>query len=173
MTPPAFHRRPPRALSGLLLGAALAAQAAVGEPGAVTTPGAQRGLSTTAPLKLQKTVIDSGTAAGLPLPAGTYTPVGTVLKLNCAVAAGCVIAATLELQITQVGNNAPALCFFLDGQKVTCPYVDKLSASTGFRLLNHHSSAAVPFGEHLVEMRVYTEALAAASYYQAEYRLFK
>lgn len=161
------------AVLGALLGATLAARAAGGEPDVARAPNAQKASSTTAPLKLQKTLIDSGLAGGLQLPPAVYTPVGSVVKLNCTVSTGCVIAATLELQITQVGNNAPALCFFLDGAKVTCPYDDKLSATTGYKLLNHHSMAPVAFGEHQAEMRVYTEVQAAASYYQAEYRLFK
>lgn len=129
--------------------------------------------SVTAPLKLQKTWIDSGTAGGQVLAAFANTPVGTPLTITCSVAAGCTVGATLELQIAQVGVNSPALCFYVDDALVSCPYADRLSATGGFKILVHHSVAPVGMGDHKLEMRAYTEVTVNAYHYQAEYRLYK
>ncbi len=156
-----------------MIGATWTAGAATGD--AVTPPAgkARAPLSVTAPLKLQKTWIDSGTAGGRVLAPFVNTPVGTPLTVTCTVAAGCTVGATLELQISQVGVNSPALCFYVDDALVSCPYADRLSATSGFKLLSHQGVAPVGVGDHKLEMRAYTEVTANAYHYQAEYRLYK
>ncbi|MFO1338617.1 MAG: hypothetical protein U1F53_10320 [Burkholderiaceae bacterium] len=149
-----------------------AAAAATGDAVAPRAAETAAPLSVTAPLKLQKTWIDNGTAGGLVLAAFSNTPVGTPLIVKCTAAAGCTVGATLELQISQVGVNSPALCFYVDDALIGCPYSDRLSATNGFKLLVHHDMAAVGVGDHKLEMRAYTEVTANAYHYQAEYRLF-
>lgn len=128
-----------------------------------------------APLRLLKTFIDSGTQAGASLPAFTYQPVGNALDYLCAVETGCPIAATLELQIKQVGTNAPALCLFVDGVSVSCPTNDQLSATSGFKVMNHHAWTLLPLSNvpHKLEMRVYSQIATQTYRYQAEYRVFR
>lgn len=129
-----------------------------------------------APMKLQKTYVDAGTMGGQGLPSGTYQPVGSKVTFTCTNAAGCMVLATLELQIKQAGVNAPALCFYVDGASVTCPTNDQLSATTGFKVMVHHSSTLLPLRDtpaYTLEMRVYSEVPTQMYRYQAEYRVFK
>lgn len=128
-----------------------------------------------APLKLLKTFIDSGTLAGAGLPAFTYQVVGNALEYTCAVDAGCPVAATLELQIKQVGANAPALCLYVDDVSVSCPTNDQLSATSGFKVMSHHASTLLPVSAtpHKLEMRVYSQVATQLYRYQAEYRVFR
>jgi hypothetical protein len=127
----------------------------------------------TGPLKLQKTYIDSGTGSGAALPAFAFTPVGGPVTVNCGLSGGCNVSATLEVQISQVGTNSPALCFYVDDAAVNCPTADRLSATTGFKILSHTTSTLLSMGKHKLEMRAYSELAAQFYRYHAEYRLFK
>lgn len=157
----------------VLAGAAMAAGAATGDAVAPRAGKAAANLGVTAPLKLQKTWIDNGTAGGQVLAAFANTPVGTPLTVECTVTTGCTVGATLQLQIAQVGVNSPGLCFYVDDALIDCPYSDRLSATSGFKILVHHSVAPVSMGIHKLEMRAYSEVTVNAYRYQAEYRLYK
>ncbi len=156
-----------------LLGAARAAT----EPEAAVPAPADRAVAPQAklaPLKALKTYVDSGTAAGAALPAFTYLPVGTPLEYLCSAAAGCPVVATLELQIKQVGVNAPALCLYVDDAPVSCPTNDQLSATTGFKVMSHHAFTVLPLADlpHKLEMRAYSQLTTQIYRYQAEYQVF-
>lgn len=175
---PVLDPSPPRALAALIGALALlgAARAATEPEAAVATPtdraaGPQAKL---APLKALKTYVDSGTAAGAALPAFTYLAVGTPLEYLCSAAAGCPVVATLELQIKQVGVNAPALCLFVDDAAASCPTNDQLSATTGFKVMSHHAYTVLPLSDvpHKLEMRAYSQLTTQIYRYQAEYQVF-
>lgn len=125
------------------------------------------------PLKLTKTFIDAGTMSGASLPGGFYTTVGTPVEVTCAVVGGCTVSASLEAQVAQVGVNTVTLCFYVDGVQVTCPSNDRLSATTGFKVMSHQSSTRItPDAKHKLEMRAYSEQPNQLYRYQAEYRVF-
>lgn len=150
------------AFAGVAVALSLSAIAA---PGALPTP--------VGPLKLTKTFIDAGTMGGASLPAGFYTLVGTPVEVTCAVTDGCTVSASLEAQVAQVGANTVALCFYLDGVQVSCPTNDRLSATTGFKVMSHQSSTRIsPIIKHKLEMRAYSEQPNQLYRYQAEYRVF-
>jgi hypothetical protein len=125
------------------------------------------------PLKLTKTFIDAGTMNGASLPGGFYTTVGTPVEVTCGVTEGCTVSASLEAQVAQVGPNTVVLCFYVDGVSVTCPSNDRLSATTGFKVMSHQSSTRITSGtKHKLEMRAYSEQPNQLYRYQAEYRIF-
>lgn len=124
------------------------------------------------PLKLTKTYIDAGTMSGAALPSSTFVTVGTPVEVTCGVTDGCTVSASLEAQIRQVGANSASLCFYVDGASVTCPSNDRMSATTGFKVMSHLSTAKIPTGTHTLEMRAYSELPNQLYRYQAEYRIF-
>jgi hypothetical protein len=64
------------------------------------------------------------------------------------------------------------LCFYVDGASVTCPSNDRLSATSGFKVMSHQSSTKLTLGKHKLEMRAYSELPNQLYRYQAEYRIF-
>ncbi|HEX5686989.1 MAG TPA: hypothetical protein VFY73_23500 [Ideonella sp.] len=139
---------------------------------AVAVLSASAQAATAGPLKLTKTFIDSGTMSGALLPASVFQVVGDQVTITCGITAGCTVSASLEAQIKQVGANSPALCFYVDDAMVSCPANDRLTATSGFKVMSHQSSTKVTMGEHKLSMRAYSELSTQLYRYQAEYRLF-
>lgn len=154
-------------------GLAVAVHAANGAPdGAPLAQADAAPEAVVGPLKLQKTYLDNGNHTGLALPANTFQIVGTPVTLNCGVAAGCTVIAALETQIKMAGTNQPAICFFVDDAQISCPFVDSVKETTGFKTMSHQSSTKLTQGNHTLQMRAYSKVATQLFYYQAEYRLY-
>ena len=147
-------------------------QAASSDPSAKGNKAAES-VQAVGPLKLSKTYIDSGNASGAALAAGAFTPVGGPVTVTCGLSAGCNLSATMEVQIAQINGSSPAICFYVDGSSVNCPFADRLTATSGFKVVSHTTSTLLSLGTHTLEQRVFTDLANTYYRYHSEYRLFK
>ena len=164
----------PFALAAAAAFIALGAQAAGGEPPGMKSRQVNQPEAIGTSHKLQKTFFDTANESGLALGAGSFTTVGTQLTVNCANAAGCTIAGNLNAQLgAGASENNAALCLFVDGVSVSCPFNTIIRAGSGYQVMHYQTFISVAFGNHTVDMQVYSNTASALYRWNKEIKLYK
>ncbi len=164
---------------GLLAASAAAclvtpAYAGGGEPGglgASAADGPIRADAAAAPRKLLTTYSSTANGSGSPLAASTFNAVDST-TVNCTAFVGCFVGMESMVQLSTGGGDW-AICFYLDGVAVNCPY-QGVNGVGSFVVGNYRGiSALVPKGLHTVEMRVFTNTAAGLYRWSVDYRVYK